>query len=223
MLSVDCEESESAQLESQEKDEFAEFVNASIHPPNELSVPRCYGDTIANAGLISPARSLSNAPYKRSRSLGSQSSSQKALNTLSPLLRPRLKRGQAQDIADEEDITPNINIELADSGDSLSLQGRWCHSHRSKPVCQRSAPGTPMHRGSYSSRSPSRADSDESGYLRVPLNRARGVSLPESMEESITKHNSYLLRQFNIKGKKVISLGDCYQRSGSLSSYGSGG
>ena len=23
-------------------DEFAQFVNASIHPPNELSIPRCY-------------------------------------------------------------------------------------------------------------------------------------------------------------------------------------
>ena len=56
MLSVelDCEESKSAQLESQEKDEFAEFVNASIHPPNELSVPRCYGGTIANGSPYSP-------------------------------------------------------------------------------------------------------------------------------------------------------------------------
>jgi len=25
-------------------DEFAQFLNASIHPPNELSVPRCYPD-----------------------------------------------------------------------------------------------------------------------------------------------------------------------------------
>ena len=23
-------------------DEFAQYLNASIHPPNELSVPRCY-------------------------------------------------------------------------------------------------------------------------------------------------------------------------------------
>jgi hypothetical protein len=32
-------------------DEFAQFLNASIHPPNELSVPRCYPDP---------------APYQRS-------------------------------------------------------------------------------------------------------------------------------------------------------------
>ena len=53
-------------------------------------------------------------------------------------------------------------------------------------------------------RSPSRTDSAESGgggHLRVPPNRirARGISLPDGMEESLTKNNSYLLRQYNIK------------------------
>ena len=37
------------------------------------------------------------------------------------------------------------------------------------------------------------------GHLRVPLVRARGTSLPNGMEESLTKNNSYLLRQYNIK------------------------
>jgi len=35
------------------------------------------------------------------------------------------------------------------------------------------------------------------------------------MEESLTKNNSYLLRQYNIKGKKVIHLGDSYYSRGS--------
>ena len=38
-----------------------------------------------------------------------------------------------------------------------------------------------------------------SGHLRVPLVRTRGISLPNGMEESLTKNNSYLLRQYNIK------------------------
>ena len=33
----------------------------------------------------------------------------------------------------------------------------------------------------------------------MPLVRTRGISLPNGMEESLTKNNSYLLRQFNIK------------------------
>ena len=212
------------QFQNAEKDEFAQFVNASIHPPNELSVPRCYVDQITNDGLINSEKSLYNAPYKRSKSLGSQFSSQKSLlipNNLSPILRPQLKRGQAQDIDDDEDIKPNINIEIIDS---FSLEERGYDPYKlARPISQHSAPGTPLHRGhrgSYASRSPSRGDSDDSGYLRVPLTRARGVSLPDSMEDDITKNTSYLLRQFNIKGRKVINLGDCYQRSGSVTSGG---
>ena len=33
----------------------------------------------------------------------------------------------------------------------------------------------------------------------MPLVRTRGISLPNGMEESLTKNNSYLLRQYNIK------------------------
>ena len=34
-------------------DEFAQYLNASIHPPNELSVPRCYPEAF---GPSSPTR-----------------------------------------------------------------------------------------------------------------------------------------------------------------------
>ena len=39
----------------------------------------------------------------------------------------------------------------------------------------------------------------------MPLNRirARGISLPDGMEESLTKNNSYLLRQYNIKASSL--------------------
>ena len=40
---------------------------------------------------------------------------------------------------------------------------------------------------------------DGAGHLRVPLVRARGISLPDGMEESLTQHKSYLRRQYNIK------------------------
>ena len=53
---------------------------------------------------------------------------------------------------------------------------------------------------------PPRADSGESGgggHLRVPLQRTRGISLPNGMEESLTKNNSYLLRQYNIKASSL--------------------
>ena len=213
-MSVNCEESESGHFLNEEKDEFAQFVNASIHPPNELSIPRCYLDQVNNTGFKTPERSQSGSPYKKSKSLGSQNSLQKSLlspNSLSPSLRPRLRREQAQDIVDDEDTRYNMNADP------------WPYKPV-RPIHQRSAPGTPLNRRSYASRSSSRGDSaDESGYLRVPLTRARGVSLPDSMEDDITTNNSYLLRQFNIKGRRVINLGDCYQRSGSVTSYGSGG
>ena len=45
----------------------------------------------------------------------------------------------------------------------------------------------------------------------MPLNRirARGISLPDGMEESLTKNNSYLLRQYNIKASS-LSLMDLF-------------
>ena len=205
-------------------------MNASIHPPNELSVPRCYVDLSTNNGFLNSEKSHST-PYTRSRSLGSQCNSPTSLsthNSRSPSPRPRLQREFAQDI-DDVDINPNINIELVDSGDSPSLPDRESQPFGSTGPL--SAPGTPMHGGRYKYRSltrpPSQGDSDESGHLQVPLSRARGLSLPESMEESITKNNSYLLRQFNIKGKKVIHLGDSYQHRArsntSINFYGSWG
>lgn len=70
------------------------------------------------------------------------------------------------------------------------------------------------------------SDSEDSAgrgdHLRVPLSRTRGVSLPDGMEESLARNKSYLLRQFNIKGRKVIHLGDSFQsRAGSLASLNS--
>ena len=233
VCNVNCEESPSIERKEKDdiRDEFAQFVNASIHPPNELSVPRCYPDPIRNAAVSNSDRSRQNAPYRRSRSMGSQFNSQTSFSSIhspSPWPRPRLQRESAQDI-DDADINPNINIELVDSNNSPSIQDSESQPFRSRsPLLQRSAPGTPMHRGCYTfrsqSKSPSRADSDESGHLQVPLSRARGISLPDSMEESLTTHNSYLLRQFNIKGKKVIHLGDSYQRrAGSNTSINSNG
>ena len=52
-------------------DEFAQYLNASIHPPNELSVPRCY-ETIM--GPVSPTRlsAPSTAPSSRRPSTSSK-------------------------------------------------------------------------------------------------------------------------------------------------------
>jgi hypothetical protein len=47
-------------------DEFAMFVNASIHPPNELSVPRCYPDPPA---ADQPPNTLGVKQYVRSKSV----------------------------------------------------------------------------------------------------------------------------------------------------------
>ena len=69
----------------------------------------------------------------------------------------------------------------------------------------RSAPGTPLvscGRSRSSSRTPS---SDDASHLRVPFRRTRGSSLPEDMEESLSRNNTYLLRKFDIKGRKVRS------------------
>jgi len=39
----------------------------------------------------------------------------------------------------------------------------------------------------------------------------RGKSLPEDMENTLDKDSLYLLKQFNIQGRKVIHLGDSYR------------
>ena len=82
-------------------DEFAQFLNASIHPPNELSVPRCYPDPCpaSPTGLLLPlsmpgsrrsstsrGAALSTAQYRnaRSLSLGYQQQQIQRRESLSP-------------------------------------------------------------------------------------------------------------------------------------------
>ena len=226
-------------------DEFAQFVNASKHPPNELSVPRCYTDPFQiGTPSINSSRSLPHSPFKRSQSIGYQTQEAPKYNSLrslpstsscSPSSRPRLRRESAQDIDDIE-MNPDINIELADekTNNLLPVSNRRylrlsassvSQPFRSRsPIHQCSAPGTPMTQWvGKQSRTPSRSPSDESGHLQVPLSRTRGISLPDGMEDSIRKNNLYLLRQFNIRGSKVIHLGDSYQQreisSNSIHSY----
>ena len=143
-----------------------------------------------------------------------------------PSGRPRLRRASAQDIEDF-DINPNISIELVDkdSDNSISMSARKPLNLAVSalksfsfgvPLHQRSAPGTPVHhRYPRSWRYPSRTDSDESGHLTVPLSQARGVSLPDELEESNNPSKLCLLRQFNIKGRKVIRVGNFYQQRSS--------
>ena len=214
-------------------------MKASIHPPNELSVPRCYPEpTQINTPTINSPGSLPYSPNIRRQPTKQQSheapkynSLQSVHSTSSSPSRPRLRRESAQDM-DDSDINPNINIELAEqeTNNFLAVTSRryfrlgvssFSQSSRSRSsLNQRSAPGTPMNHcvGKYS-RSPSRTPSDESGHLQVPFSRSRGSSLPDGMEDSIMKNNSYLLRQFNIRGRKVVHLGDSYhQRATSTSS-----
>jgi hypothetical protein len=54
-------------------------------------------------------------------------------------------------------------------------------------------------------------------FLKVPLSRARGASLPDGLEETLDRGNLYLLRQFSIQGRKVVHLGDSYHPRSSLS------
>ena len=205
-------------------DEFDRFLKASIHPPNELSVPRCYPSVVLNSPICQHSKSLGASKSQRSLSITSQKSFSSGSSMHSS--RPRLQRESAQDF-DDADINPNINIEFVDSNSSPPpRQHSGKRENQRCSIVQRSAPGTPLHRSSYSFRtqSPSRANSDESGHLQVPLSRTRGISLPNCMEESLVNQNTYLLRQFNLKGRKVIHLGDSYHGSNaSLSSAGSCG
>ena len=86
-------------------DEFAQFLNASIHPPNELSVPRCYPDPCPTSPtLLHPmsmpgsrrssatrGAALVSANYRNARSLSlgyqqqQQSFSQRSSQSPSPL------------------------------------------------------------------------------------------------------------------------------------------
>ena len=57
------------------------FVNASIHPPNELSVPRCYPDPPAGGGS---EQTLGVKQYVRSKSVGGGGGSGGLLTASSP-------------------------------------------------------------------------------------------------------------------------------------------
>ena len=41
------------------------------------------------------------------------------------------------------------------------------------------------------------------GFLHVPFSRMRGKSLPEDMENTMDRDSLYLLKQFDIQGRKV--------------------
>ena len=200
---ADPDDTEDPDKEDDIDDEFAQFVNASTHPPNELSVPRCYPDPNAF--------------------LGSGNSEPVSQRSRSQLPRPCLRRESAQDIEDV-DLKPNINIELVDqdSRHSLSISTKkrlFLQVSKSQPfgsnspLMQRSAPGTPLHYRHNKRRTKSRyrTDSDESGHLRVPLSKTGGISLPDGMDDQSNTSDAYLLRHFDIKGRKVLHLGDFYR------------
>ena len=132
---ADPDDTEDPDKEDHIDDEFARYVIASKHPPNELSVPRCYPDQNA---FLGPGNS--ETVYQRPRS---------------QLPRPCLQRESAQDIEDV-DLKPNINIDLVDqdSRHSLSISTKkrlFLQVSKSQPfgsnspLIQRSAPGTPLY------------------------------------------------------------------------------
>ena len=193
------------------KDEFAQFVTASIHPPNELSVPRCYSDQICLSPRRSPG-STPHSPYSRSVSMD-PGQHYKSNSSLSPKVgsRPKLKRETAHDIEDGDFILGIEQIEINDIRyNKNTLSPHLLLKPEQRPlVHQKSAPGTPL---SPKHMCPSRTPSDESssGFLNVPQPRVRGSSLCGELDMS--GNNLYLLRQFNIQGKKVIHLGDSFQQ-----------
>ena len=78
----------------------------------------------------------------------------------------------------------------------------------------RSAPGTPLNSCHHHLRHHQRAPSTEERagpFLHVPFSRMRGKSLPEDMENTLDKNSIYLLRQFNIKGRKVNLMTKFFQ------------
>ena len=215
ICSVDFADSQSTALPDKinsPNDEFAQFVTASIHPPNELSVPRCYSDQ----GSHSPRRTSGSAPhspYSRSVSMdpGQHSRSHSSLSSRYQVVstRPKLKRETAHDL---EDGDFNIWEEKSDKKHTLSPHNLLKPGQKHL-IHQKSAPGTPMspkHLGAVH-KTPSRTPSDESSssFLNVPRPRIRGSSLCEDIDPS-SRNNLYLLRQFNIQGKKVIHLGDSF-------------
>ena len=152
-------------------------MNASIHPPNELSLPRCYQD---NQNARINTKSTPSSPYSRSISMDPL---QRNKANLSPRYkmsgRPKLKRETAQDFEDGD-----VQIDPSSDQRSMHTLSPNIHLKQGKQkhlIHQKSAPGTPMSpkRFTFSNRTPSRTPSDESstsGYLSVPKQRLRGSS-----------------------------------------------
>ena len=198
---------ELAETEQADTDEFSQFVKvgavynktyaqsyqcdrllkASKHPPNELSVARCY-----SPGKTPPPS------FPSSRAVSPSSSSPRSLCS-----RPRLRRERAQDI---EDVDPYSQLRCTLHPPSPCV----CSFHQ--PVQHRSAPGTPLNSSRRRHlRQQQRAPSAEEGggggaFLHVPFSRMRGKSLPEDMENTLDTDSLYLLKQFNIQGRKVNML-----------------
>jgi hypothetical protein len=204
-------------------------VSASIHPPNELSVPRCYPEQNSNSPRILSG-SAPQSPYSRSVSMD-PGQHYKSHSSLSPKhqvsSRPKLKRETAQDFEDDDF---HLGIDHSENDDTAHKKNTMGPNMFLKPgqkhlIHQKSAPGTPLYPKRFGAtyKTPSRTPSDESssGFLNVPKPRTRGSSFSGDLDFS--GNNLYLLRQFNIQGKKVIHLGDSLQhRTASSTSISSG-
>ena len=160
-------------------------MNASIHPPNELSLPRCYPEPRLGS------KSSPNSPYSRSLSMEPVLRSK----TLSPLgqkyklhQRPKLKRETAQDFEDGDQQAEQGREDLRSNSLSPNV---FLKPTVRKLIHQKSAPGTPMspQRYNQSGRGPSRSPSDDSspGYLSVPKHRLRGSSISGEAQLSLRK------------------------------------
>ena len=155
-------------------------MKASIHPPNELSLPRCYPEPRLGS------KSSPNCPYSRSLSLDPS----QRVKTKSPLgqkykvqQRPKLKRETAQDFEDGDQQAEQSHNTLLSPNIFLKPTAR-------KLIHQKSAPGTPMSPQRYNQcgRGPSRSPSDDSsGYLSVPKQRLRGSSISGDAQLSLRK------------------------------------
>ena len=159
-------------------------MNASIHPPNELSLPRCYPEPRLGS------KSSPNSPYSRSLSMEPVLRSK----TLSPLgqkyklhQRPKLKRETAQDFEDGDQQAELGREDLRSNSLSPNI---FLKPTARKLIHQKSAPGTPMspQRFNQCGRAPSRSPSDDSsGYLSVPKQRLRGSSISGDAQLSLRK------------------------------------
>ena len=209
VCSVDLVDSDNSPVEEVTTiDEFAQFVKASIHPPNELSVPRCYPE---------PFLTKKQAVLNRSKTVCSSHPDQlRPSSSIPSSPRPRLRRESAQEI-DDEDIScissDRQSLVSSSQYSSLSVSPQLSRSpspmeFKSHLTFQnKSAPGSPG-----TKRISSQVSTDGSGHLRVPLSKMRGSSLPETMDESTESNKVYLMKQFNIQGRKVIHMGDSFQQ-----------